>query len=86
LKRASRAYVRLNKMALDVLKPGGILVSASCSSAVDYETFFGFVRLAGAEAHRNLQVIKTHLNSVDHPSFAAFPEGRYLKCFFCVAG
>jgi 23S rRNA (cytosine1962-C5)-methyltransferase len=86
LKRASRAYVRLNKMALDVLKPGGILVSASCSSALDYETFFGYIRLAGAEANRNLQVIKTHLNSVDHPAFAAFPEGRYLKCFFCIAG
>lgn len=85
LKRASRAYVRLNKMALEVLKPGGVLVSASCSSAVDYETFYGYLRMAGAEARRNLQVIKTHLGSVDHPKFVAFPEGRYLKCFFSIA-
>jgi 23S rRNA (cytosine1962-C5)-methyltransferase len=84
LKRASRAYVRLNRMAIDVLRPGGILVSASCSSAVDDETFLGFLRLAGAETQRSVQVIKTHLNSIDHPGFVAFPEGRYLKCFFCV--
>lgn len=85
LKRASRAYVRLNKMALDVLNPGGILVSASCSSAVDYESFFGYLRLASAEARRELRVFQTHLGSVDHPSLVAFPEGRYLKCFFCMA-
>lgn len=84
LKRASRAYVRLNRMAIEVLKPGGILVSASCSSAVDDETYVGFLRLAGAETKRSIQVIKTHLNSIDHPGFVAFPEGRYLKCFFCV--
>jgi 23S rRNA (cytosine1962-C5)-methyltransferase len=84
LKRASRAYIRLNHMAIDVLKPGGILVSASCSSAVDDETFLGLLRSAGAETGRCIQVIKTHLNSVDHPGFVAFPEGRYLKCFFCV--
>lgn len=84
LKRASRAYIRLNRLALEVLKPGGIIVSASCSSAVDYETFFGYLRLAGAEAGRHIQVIKTHLTSVDHPSFAGFPEGRYLKCLFGV--
>lgn len=84
LKRASRAYVRLNKLALDVLKPGGILVSASCSSAVDDETFLGFLRSAGGETRKKIQVIKTHLNSVDHPGYVAFPEGRYLKCFFCV--
>ena len=84
LKRASRAYVRLNKMALDVIRPGGILVSASCSSAVDYDAFLGFLRSAGGEARRQVQIVKTHLNSVDHPTFVAFPEGRYLKCFFCV--
>lgn len=84
LKRASRAYVRLNKMAIEVLKPGGILVSASCSSAVDDETFLSYLRSAGAETRRQIQVIKTHLNSIDHPGFVAFPEGRYLKCFFCV--
>jgi len=71
-------------MAIEVLKPGGILVSASCSSAVDDETYVGFLRLAGAETKRSIQVIKTHLNSIDHPGFVAFPEGRYLKCFFCV--
>lgn len=84
LKRASRAYVRLNRMAIEVLKPGGILVSASCSSAVDYDAFLGFLRLAGGEAHRSVQIVKTHLNSVDHPTFVAFPEGHYFKCFFCV--
>ncbi|MBT4141513.1 MAG: class I SAM-dependent rRNA methyltransferase [Candidatus Latescibacteria bacterium] len=84
LKRASRAYVRLNRMAIDVLKPGGILVSASCSSAVDDDTFLSYLRTAGAETRRDIQVIKTHFTSIDHPGFVAFPEGRYLKCFFCV--
>jgi len=83
LKRAQRAYVRLNKMAIEVLKPGGILVSASCSSAVDYELFWGLLKKAGGEISRQIQVVKSHLQSADHPGYIAFPEGRYLKCFFC---
>ena len=83
LKRAQRAYFRLNEMAMQVLKPGGILVSASCSSAVDYDLFWDLIKKAGALAGRRVQVIKTHLQSIDHPGYIAFNEGRYFKCFFC---
>lgn len=83
LKRAQRAYVRLNQMAMEVLKPGGMLVSASCSSAVDYELFWDLLKQASAGARRKVQVIQSHLQSADHPVSVAFPEGRYLKCFFC---
>jgi 23S rRNA (cytosine1962-C5)-methyltransferase len=83
LKRAQRAYVRLNEMAMQILKPGGILVSTSCSSAVDYDLFWDLIKKAGAQAGRRVQVVKTHLQSIDHPGYIAFTEGRYLKCFFC---
>lgn len=84
LKRAVRAYGRLNRMAMEVTRPGGLLVSASCSPAVDYVAFLEVLKGAAAEAGRNVQVVRSHLQSVDHPTLLAFPEGQYLKCFFCV--
>ncbi len=84
LKQAVRSYISLNRKAIEVLRPGGVLVSASCSTQVDYETFFSVLKNAAAAARRELRIVKSHLQAVDHPAFAAFPEGRYLKCFFGV--
>jgi len=82
VKNATRAYISLNRKAIEVLRPGGVLVSASCSTQVDYEAFSAILRHASAAARRELQIVKSHLQAVDHPVSAAFPEGRYLKCFF----
>jgi 23S rRNA (cytosine1962-C5)-methyltransferase len=82
LDTAVRAYISLNRKAIEVLRPGGVLVSASCSTQVDYETFFLILRRAAAASRRNLHIVKSHLQAVDHPALTAFPEGRYLKCLF----
>jgi 23S rRNA (cytosine1962-C5)-methyltransferase len=82
LKSATRAYISLNRKAIEVLRPGGVLVSASCSTQVDYEAFSSILRHAAAATRRELQIVKSHLSAVDHPVSATFPEGRYLKCFF----
>ena len=84
LDRAVRAYISLNRKAVEVLRPGGVLVSASCSTQIDYETFSTILKHAATAAQRELQIVKTHLQAVDHPVSISFPEGRYLKCFFGV--
>ena len=82
--QATRAYISLNRKAIEVLRPGGILVTASCSTQIDYESFFTIVKHAASAAGRTVQIVKSHLQAVDHPVPVSFPEGRYLKCLFGV--
>ncbi len=83
VKRALSAYARLTHLALDVLRPGGTLVQASCSSRVDAETFFTTVNQAATRAGRPLREIGKSGHALDHP--VTFKEGAYLKCLFAVA-
>ena len=80
---ALRAYRRLVKLGLIVLRPGGILVTASCSSRVSEGEFFKEVMSAGTASGRPLQEISRTGHPVDHP--VSFPEGAYLKCLFSIA-
>ena len=80
--QATRAYISLNRKAIELIRPGGLLVTASCSTQIDYESFFTIVKHAATAAGRNVQIVKSHLQAVDHPSPVSFPEGRYLKCLF----
>jgi 23S rRNA (cytosine1962-C5)-methyltransferase len=84
LPQATRAYISLNRRAIQILRPGGILVTASCSTQIDYEAFFSIIKHAATAAYRTVQVIRSHTQAVDHPSPVSFPEGRYLKCFFAI--
>lgn len=80
--QATRAYISLNRKAIELIRPGGLLVTASCSTQIDYEAFFTIVKHAASAAGRNVQIVKSHLQAIDHPSPVSFPEGRYLKCLF----
>jgi len=80
---ALSAYGRLTHLALGVLRPGGILVQASCSSRVDAETFFTAVHRAAAAVGRPLREIERTGHPIDHP--IGFKEGAYLKCLFATA-
>ena len=80
---ALAAYGRLTKLGLGVLKKGGILVAASCSSRVDADTFFKTVNLAALDVKRPLTEIERTSHALDHP--INFPEGAYLKCLFAYA-
>lgn len=77
---ALKAYQRLTQLALNVLKPGGILVQSSCSSRISSEAFFGGVHQAARDIGRPLVEIKRTGHPIDHP--ISFEEGAYLKCLF----
>tara|TARA_A100001037_G_scaffold273687_1_gene270811 strand:- start:935 stop:2131 length:1197 start_codon:yes stop_codon:yes gene_type:complete len=80
--QATRAYISLNRKAVELIRPGGLLVTASCSTQIDYESFFTIVKHAASAAGRAVQIVKSHLQAIDHPAPVSFPEGRYLKCLF----
>ena len=81
--QALTAYERLTRLSLDILRPEGILVQASCSSRVDAETFYETINSAAAQAGRPLREIERTGHALDHP--ITFKEGAYLKCLFAIA-
>lgn len=79
LDNALRAYKDVNRVALEVLAPGGILATFSCSQAVDPASFTMAVAWAGLDAGRELQIVRRLGQGSDHPVLASFPESEYLK-------
>ena len=77
---ALRSYERLAGLALDVLRPGGTLVMASCSSRVGADDFFAAVRRCAGHAGRTLHEFDHTSHPIDHP--VSFAEGAYLKCMY----
>jgi 23S rRNA (cytosine1962-C5)-methyltransferase len=84
VERALAAYARLTRLAVQILRSGGILVSASCSSRVTPAAFFDTITRSAQQAGRPLREIRRSGHALDHP--IAFPEGAYLKCSFARAG
>jgi len=74
------AYRKLTRMGLSVLRSGGTLVQASCSSRIDAETFFNTIHQSAKETNRQLTEIERTTHALDHP--ITFEEGAYLKCLF----
>lgn len=79
---ALRGYTRLNQLALACLEPGGILVSASCTSYVSPDMFRDMLATAAAQANKHLLLLHEAAQPLDHPVPAHFLEGRYLKFTF----
>jgi 23S rRNA (cytosine1962-C5)-methyltransferase len=77
---AVAGYASLNRAALGVLAPGGLLVTASCSARVSAEQFFDAVKEAAFKARVELQLVEERRQPPDHPVSPQFREGRYLKC------
>ena len=80
---ALRAYARLNRLAIDVLAPGGILVTCSCSGHVTRDDFFFMLVSVAQQSGRDIQVLEQRGAAADHPVSATCPETEYLKCFIC---
>ncbi len=80
---ALSAYGKLTRLGLGVLRRGGALVQASCSSRVDAESFFESIHQSAKEAGRKLTEIERTGHALDHP--IRFKEGAYLKCLFATA-
>ena len=72
-------YASLNRQALELVAPGGLLVTASCSARVTPEAFEGAVAGAGVKAGVDLTLVEERYQPPDHPLRLQFPEGRYLK-------
>jgi len=77
--RAARAYKDINRLALKLLAPGGVLFTYSCSGGVPPELFHKIVASAGADAGVDGYVIQRLAGAPDHPMTLTFPEGEYLK-------
>ena len=80
LPQALKGYTDLNRRALLVLEPGGILVSCSCSYHLSEEMFREVLLKAAQASGRQLRVLETRGQALDHPVLLAMPETRYLKC------
>lgn len=80
--KALEAYQDMNRLGMQCLEDGGVLVSCSCTGLVGEEDLLGVLREAAAEANKDLQVFHVGGASPDHPWSIHMPEGRYLKVVF----
>jgi len=83
VKQAARAYKDINLLAFQLLRPGGVLFTCSCSSAVSADLFQKIVFGAAVDAKREAQIIGRLAQGADHPVALTFPEGDYLKGLIC---
>jgi 23S rRNA (cytosine1962-C5)-methyltransferase len=80
LDTAIRGYKELNLRALKMLRPGGILITCSCSYHVSEGEFLGVVAEAARDAHKTLRLLEKRTQAKDHPILPSVPETAYLKC------
>ncbi|WP_333689249.1 class I SAM-dependent rRNA methyltransferase, partial [Methylococcus capsulatus] len=83
VKAGVEAYHRLNQAAMQVLNPGGVLVSASCSFNLPRSTLHDILRTSSRHLDRHLVILGQGCQGPDHPVHPAIPETEYLKTFFC---
>lgn len=79
LQQGLKGYRNINQKAMEVIRPGGLLFTFSCSQAVSRDDFQTMAFSAAALAHRNVRIVKALPHAVDHPVSIYHPEGEYLK-------
>ena len=77
--RAARAYKDINRLALSILEPGGVLFTYSCSGGISADLFHKIVAGAGLDAGVDAFITERMGGAPDHPMTVTFPEGEYLK-------
>ncbi len=80
---AMKGYKELNLRALKMLRPGGILVTCSCSFHVGESEFLDMLGSAAADTGRRLRILEKRGAALDHPALLGVPETSYLKCVVC---
>lgn len=83
IRRASRGYKDINWLGMRLLKPGGILMTFSCSGLVSNDLFQKIIFGAAVDAGREVQILRHLHQGADHPISVTFPESAYLKGFLC---
>ncbi|MCP3057948.1 class I SAM-dependent rRNA methyltransferase [Myxococcus sp. K38C18041901] len=78
---AVRGYKEINLRAMQLLRPGGHLITASCTYHVDEQAFEDMLASAAADAKRRMQIIERRGAGKDHPVLLNLRETRYLKCY-----
>ena len=77
--RAARAYKDINILGFRLLRPGGLLMTYSCSGGIGLELFQKIVAGAAVDAGREARIVRRLSGTADHPVALNFPEGEYLK-------
>jgi 23S rRNA (cytosine1962-C5)-methyltransferase len=80
---ALKRYLDMNRLALQAVAPGGLLLTCSCTGLVSEGDFLESLRRAAWQAGRTAQVLRLAGAGADHPFLLHVPEGRYLKAAFC---
>ena len=80
VERALGGYKEINLRALRLLRPGGHLITCSCSYNVDDALFLDVIKSAAADSHAGLWLVERRTQSLDHPTLVTVPETSYLKC------
>ncbi|NYZ61423.1 class I SAM-dependent rRNA methyltransferase [Luteimonas deserti] len=80
---ALKKYLDMNRLALGVVKPGGLFATFSCTGLVSEDQFLDMLRRASFYSGRTIQVLRVAGAGADHPFLASVPESRYLKAVFC---
>jgi 23S rRNA (cytosine1962-C5)-methyltransferase len=80
---ACRGYKDINMLAIQLLNPGGVLLTFSCSGLMTTDLFQKIIADAAIDAGRDVQFIEQFRQAADHPVIAPYPEGLYLKGFAC---
>lgn len=78
---ATKGYLTVNRRALELLEPGGYLITCSCSYHMNREAFRDMLIQAARLAKREVRLVATCSQGADHPVLLSFPESEYLKCF-----
>jgi 23S rRNA (cytosine1962-C5)-methyltransferase len=77
---AYKGYKEINRRAFQLLNPGGVLITCSCSYNLSEPEFLEIVRAAAADAHRQARLVERRGAAKDHPALLSLPESLYLKC------
>lgn len=80
---ALRAYFQLNRRAVELIEPGGVLVTCSCSGHVSREDFQSLLARVAQRTGRDVQILEQRGAAPDHPISATCLDSEYLKCFIC---
>ncbi|WP_117235528.1 class I SAM-dependent methyltransferase [Vibrio maerlii] len=83
LTSGANGYKDINMLAMQILKPGGTLLTYSCSGLMSGELFQKVIADAAVDSGRQVKFVERFEQAADHPTDSAYPEGFYLKGFAC---
>jgi len=83
LTAALRGYRSLNELGARLLRPGGLLVTCSCSGLISRNDFESMLSAVATSIDRRIQILELRGQAMDHPVSPNCPENAYLKCFVC---